>query len=104
MEYFAIRADVDELMDLVTKYYQRLYAMGLTQKIQRSHYMYFGQNGKTSRIQSAGDEGERHDVSVNDYNSLIRHVITLVTANRRSFKARAVNTDYQSQVQSVLLY
>jgi hypothetical protein len=101
-QYFAIRADVDELMSRVESYYQRLYDLGQTQKIQKSHYYHYGQGGRTAALSRSGVDGERTDIAVNDFNSLNRHVVTLVTANRRSYKTRATNTDYKSQVQTIL--
>ena len=101
-EYFAIAASLEDLNERVENYYQVLYDMGHTDKIQKSHYYYYGKGNTSSHIRRTGSQNQLSEVMINDYRSLCQHVVTLVTANRPSFDVKATNTDYASIAQCVL--
>jgi hypothetical protein len=101
-EYFAIDCQVPDLLDRVDKYYEGLWELGWTQKLQLSHFYYYGKGDKSAFIRNAGAQKQTKELMVNDYGSLVEHVLTLVTAERPSFDVRTTNSDYKSMAQAVL--
>jgi hypothetical protein len=101
-KYFAIEARLDDLNEKVEEFYQQLWDMGVTSRVQKSFYTYFGRNGASTGLQKAGSQGQLNNIMINDYRGLCQHVTTLVTANRPSFDVRATNTDYKSVAQCKL--
>jgi hypothetical protein len=101
-DYFAVDCKVPDLLDRVDKYYEGLWELGWTQKLQVSHYYYYGKGDKSSFIKAAGHQGQAKELMINDYGSLIEHVLTLVTSERPSFDVRTTNSDYTSMAQAVL--
>jgi hypothetical protein len=72
-------------------------------KIQRSWMSYYGiyyENGHA--ISYGGETGELVNLAVNHYRNIAEHILTMVTATRPSFQARAINTDAKSQIQTEL--
>ncbi len=101
-EYFAIEASVRDLNQKIEDFYQQIWDMQHTQKIQKSHYVYYGRDGASTGLQKAGSQAQLHDIMINDYRGLCQHTTTLITANRPSFDVRATNTDYKSVAQCKL--
>jgi hypothetical protein len=101
-EYFAISADVADLMNKVDTYFLHLREMGYTPMIQKSHYFYYGKSTRSSFLHSAGSQKQNLDICINDYRSIVTHVATLVTANRPAFDVKATNTDFKSETQAIL--
>lgn len=101
-EYFAINCDLHDLMNKVTMYYDGLFDIGHTEKIQKSYHYYYGQNSRSSFLHKDGKQKQLHSIVVNDFRSIVQHVVTLVTANRPSFDVRTTNSDYTSVTQAVL--
>lgn len=101
-EYFAIGADIRDLNQKVEDYYNTLWDLGHTQKMQRAHFYYYGKGGQASFLQAAGSQGQLTDIMVNDFRSISQHTVSLVTANRASFDVVSTNTDYKSIAQAVL--
>jgi len=84
-EYFAIGADIRDLNQKVEYYYNTLWDLGHTQKMQRAHFYYYGKGGQASFLQAAGSQGQLTDIMINDFRSISQHTVSLVTANRASF-------------------
>ncbi len=101
-QYFAINCDIGDLNKKIEDYFKTLYELGHTRKIQASYHYYYGQGNRASFLHTSGSQGQNTDAVVNDMGSLVRHIVTLVTANRPSFDCRATNTDYDSQAQTIL--
>ena len=53
-------------------------------------------------IHFSGEQGELVNISVNHYRNIAKHILNMITANRPSFQARAVNMDYKSLAQTKL--
>lgn len=101
-DYFAVECKVPDLLEKVEDYYQGLWELGWTQKLQLSHYYYYGKGDKSAFLRAAGAQGQAKELMVNDYGSLVEHVLTLVTSERPSFDVRCTNSDYKSIAQGVL--
>lgn len=108
--YFAARPANEaaaELLDRARSFYITLEANAYLIKIQRMwsayHGIYtsnYGFNHHT--IQQVGEQGELTFVPVNHFRNLAQHMKVLITADRPSLQARAINTDYKSLSQSLL--
>jgi hypothetical protein len=98
-KYFAIDADVQELRARIETYYQTLEDIGQAEKIRMSSYYYF--NKGEFYIDRVGEKGSLSRISINDFRSLIKNLVTLVTAEKTAYKCRATNTDYTSLSQTI---
>jgi hypothetical protein len=73
--------------------------------IRRSWYSYHGKYYEIDHsISFGGESGELVNLPVNHYRNIAQHMLTMTTATRPSFQPRAINTDYQSQVQTTLAH
>lgn len=69
-------------------------------KVKKSWDYYHGIYYKEDHgISYGGESGELVNIAVNHYHNIAKHILTMVTANRPAFQARAVNTDHKSQIQ-----
>jgi len=73
----------------------------------RNWLFYHGQynaniTGEGHRITFMGEEGELVGLAVNHFRNIGQHMLNMITANRPSMEARAVNTDYKSLAQTYL--
>lgn len=59
-------------------------------------------NGTGHQVNFGGEQGEFTNLYVNHFRNIARHIITMITANRPVMDARAINTDYKSQAQTIL--
>lgn len=96
-----------ELLDRARSFYVTLEANAYLIKIQRMwsayHGIYtsnYGFNHHT--IQFVGEQGELAFIPVNHFRNLAQHILVLVTADRPTLQARAINTDYKSLSQTFL--
>lgn len=93
-----------ELVKRTDSYYKYIYANGILQRWRKAYLQYYGTNNdkKSSRVKSAGSEGELSVLSSNEYRNLIQHLLVLTCQQRPDMQCRAANTDYDSQVQCLL--
>jgi hypothetical protein len=95
-----------QLYAKVTDYYEKLERTGKLELYSKIHRYYFAlnQNGRHEavRIQRAGEQGEMSMLKANHYRNLLTHLHVLVTQQRPAFDCRAINTDYKSQIQTIL--
>jgi hypothetical protein len=101
-QYFAIDLKLQDLNQKIDEYYEQLWELGWTKQIQKSYFTFYGKAGQSASVSASGSQGQLKDIMVNDYRSIVQHVVTLVTANRPSFDVRCTNTDYKSVVQAKL--
>ncbi len=115
-QYWASIEDPKELLDhldhKIRNYYDDLRAVGLINIWERSYRAYYGgrvgsytDNSplfESSRINPGGKQGEKSRLKANHYRNLIRHLHQLVTQQKPNVQARASNTDYKSQSQTIL--
>lgn len=114
-QYWATIEDHKQLLDhLDTKirnYYDDLRATGLINVWERSYRAYYGGrvssgiNGalfESSQLRQGGKQGQKTRLKANHYRNLIRHLHQLVTQQKPAAQARASNSDYKSQSQTIL--
>lgn len=105
-KYFAAdSADllVTHLQKRSTMWFQSLTTSMYLDKLKRSWAAYHGIYYEDSHAVSFGGEsGELVNIAVNHYRNIAQNMLTMVTATRPSFQARAVNTDLKSQIQTNL--
>lgn len=105
-QYFA----ADEAPELVAymqkragEWFQTLTASKHLDKIKRSWQSYHGVYYEDSHaISFSGEQGELVNLPVNHYRNIAQNILTMVTATRPAFQARAINTDLKSQIQTNL--
>lgn len=66
------------------------------------HGVYHSDQSAGHQIVFSGEQGELVKLPVNHFRNLADHIINMVTANRPSFQARAINTDHKSLIQTKL--
>lgn len=66
------------------------------------HGAYFDDASGGHTITFGGEQGELVNLPVNHFRNIAQHILVMVTANRPSFQARSINTDYKSLVQTNL--
>jgi len=75
-------------------------------KIRDMYRFYYGHfNGDASdshEITFTGEQGELVKVPVNHFRNLARHMYNMITSNRPTMEARAINSDYKSLSQTYL--
>ncbi len=59
-------------------------------------------SGDSHQIGFTGEQGELAQLSVNHFRNIAQHMLVMITANRPTMEARAVNTDYKSLAQTYL--
>jgi hypothetical protein len=57
-------------------------------------------SGDSHRVSFMGEEGELVGLPVNHFRNIAQHMLNMITANRPTMEARAVNTDYKSLSQT----
>ena len=59
-------------------------------------------SGDSHRIAFSGEQGELTQLPVNHYRNIAEHIINMITSNRPTMEARAINSDYKSLSQTYL--
>lgn len=108
-EYFAnLSGDelAGELNRRVSNYYDQIETNGRIRLWRKSYRAYYSLNEwhhhEAAEIERGGRQGELSMLKANHYRNLLTHLLVLVTQQRPSFECRSVNTDYKSQVQTIL--
>jgi hypothetical protein len=87
-------------------FYNSTMANSYLEKIRKNVMFYQGEFGEgmygSHSVGSAGEQGELTTLPVNHYRNIAQHMLVMITANRPSMEARAINTDYKSLAQTVL--
>lgn len=94
------------LHERVCSFYEEIQRNGrleLWRKVHRYYYALdsFGMH-EASGVQKGGEANELSLLKANHFRNLLQHLHVLVTQQRPSFECRAINTDYKSQVQTIL--
>ena len=108
-EYFAT-LDGDKTAGLLLKkafkWFNNLDSNGYMDKIREMwaayHGAYYSDIDDGHRISFGGEQGELANLPVNHLRNISQHIIVMLTADRPAMQARAINTDYKSQVQTIL--
>ncbi len=96
----------EQINEKVRLFYDEIDRNGRLGLWRKAHRQYFSLDPQgiheASEITRGGEQGELSLIKANHYRNLLQHLHVLVTQNRPAFECRAVNTDYESQVQTML--
>ena len=90
------------LQHKISQYYQYLLTNEYMELWNKSFKYYFGGKIRGGRINRGGDEGEFSIVNVNQYGSIMQHLLNLTVSQRPAWEPRAINSDVKSQKQTIL--
>jgi hypothetical protein len=94
------------LYSKVEHYYDEIDRNGRLGLWKRAHRRYFAldKEGRheASDVVRSGEQGELSFLKANHYRNLLQHLLVLTTQQRPAFECQAINTDYQSMVQTIL--
>lgn len=94
------------VLQRAAQYYNFHSTNGWLQKIISSYKAYYGsyyENIQYSHsLTFGGEQGEYVQTPVNHYRNIGQHMLVMTTSSRPAMEARSVNTDYKSQVQTIL--
>ena len=106
-EYFAAKKAEDAASVLMQKsrsFFNILESNSFLEKLRKMWRAYYGayQNdvGYGHQIDFTGEQGEFVSMPVNHFRNLAQHIYVMVTQNRPTMDARAINTDYKSLAQT----
>lgn len=107
--YFAARDSEQTAAAALEKaktWYSQIKSNNYITKMANMYRFYYGNFNKGMQedhvISFTGEEGELVSVPVNMFRNLARHVVNIITANRPTLEAKAINTDYKSLSQTYL--
>lgn len=105
--YFAAKSAENVASNLLEKsasFFNLLRANAYLEKLQRMwrayHGAYDNDLGFGHRINFTGEQGEFTQLSVNHFRNIAQHIYVMITSNRPTMEARAINTDYKSLAQT----
>ena len=115
-QYWAGLQDHKELLtqldDRIRSYYEDIRSTGLFYVWERSFRSYYGSRVsntsyssplfESSRLTPGGKQGQKTRLKANHFRNLIRHLHQLTTQQKPNVQARASNSDYRSQSQTIL--
>jgi len=94
------------LQERIDDYYDEIDSNGRLALWRRVHRYYYGldESGihEASRLKKGGEQGELTLLKANHFRNLLQHLLVLITQQKPAYDCRAVNTDYKSQVQTIL--
>jgi len=84
-------------------WYDNLLRNSYLEKLKRSWNSYFGVYYEDNHaISFGGETSELANIAVNHYRNIAQHILTMTTASRPAFKAKAINSDSVSRIQTTL--
>jgi len=110
-QYFAAKEPkelasyLDGMLDGYVSYYQ---STGVSDKVRQSYDTYYGSHfrwaAKTSgsSIGSGGRQGEFKLIGPNQYRNFLKHLLNMITSQKPTFDAKAINSDPESLLQAKL--
>jgi hypothetical protein len=108
-KYFAAKEAKETagvLLKKVDSWSTSLIGNGYLAKAKKSWAAYYGifysDFSDSHQVSFGGEQGELSLLPVNQYRNIATHLINMITANRPSMEAMAINTDYKSLSQAVL--
>ncbi len=66
------------------------------------HGAYYTDAGNGHQITFSGEQGELVNLPVNHFRNIAQHILNMTCSNRPVMECRSTNTDYKSQIQTVL--
>lgn len=109
-QYFAAREAKDTANILLGKsvsFFNVLKSNNYLDKLQNMYKAYYGAYssddvGSGHRVGFTGEQGELVQIPINHFRNIASHIFTMITSSRPTIDARAINTDYKSQAQTIL--
>lgn len=108
-QYFAAKESKEAANILLAKsksFYNVLEANFYLEKLARMWRVYHGcfevSVGGGHQISFTGEQEELVSLHVNHFRNLAQHIFVMITANRPTMEARAINSDYKSIAQTLL--
>lgn len=94
------------LLEKAKSFYSSLEQNDYLEKLNKMYRYYHGMMNEVGssghQINFTGEQGELVSLPVNHFRNIGQHVYNMITANRPSMDARAVNTDYKSLAQTTV--
>lgn len=103
-EYFALkkRSEIGPaLMQKVDDYYDFLATNGWLTLWKRCYEYYYKGRNRGARLRKAGKQNEYTLMNANHYRNILLHLLNSITSQRPEPEPRAVNTDWDSQAQTI---
>jgi hypothetical protein len=108
--YFGNKPSVEcatDLLDKAKTFYTGVDTNNFLLLWKRMWLAYYGMNGNVNSVDThsvsfTGEQGELTNVNVNHFRNLASHIYVMITANRPTMEAMAVNTDYKSLAQTTI--
>ncbi len=106
IKYFAAKEAKDTaeiLLKRANSWYSKLHSNNYFTTIQRSWMAYYGMfYDEAHKVTFGGEQGELSQMSVNHYQNIANHMLTMITSTKPTFMAKSANTDNKSTIQSKL--
>ena len=102
---------VGELVTRIDNFYTDIETSGYFSILRKTYRAYYGSSTDNydtgtmfdgTEVRRTGEQDELHRIKVNEFRNLIQHVLVLATNPRPAMQARATNSDYRSQAQTIL--
>jgi hypothetical protein len=95
--------DIAELiLNKVKDYRETIRNNGMIALWQDVYKEYYDGINTKGEITQTGAAGNRFRININHFRSIIDNIVSLTTSNRPAFKPKAINTDYDSEAQTIL--
>jgi hypothetical protein len=95
-----------ELYTRVENYYDDIDKMGRMALWSRCYQAYYSLDARGQHegagIRRGGEQNALHLLKANHFRNLLQHLYVLVTQQKPAFECRAINSDYKSQIQTIL--
>lgn len=104
-KYFAKlpKSDIGpELFRKIDDYYEYLRTSGRESLLKLSWETYYKPGLEGGKMYHTGEQSEYTRTHVNHFRNIVQHMLSLTVSQRPAFEPRASNTDYKSQVQTIL--
>lgn len=104
-KYFATKPSNEigqELESRIEKYVSTLEKYGHAKLWRKCYRAYHNSIRTGGQLNRTGEQNEYTSINVNHFRNLLQHLIVMTTSQRPSFEARASNSDYKSQAQTIL--
>lgn len=90
------------LMSRVEDYFSSLYGGSKYEFWKKAYLAYYGGCPVSPGVQRVGERGEVSKLRVNVFRNIVQNLLVMVTSEKPAFEARAINTDYKSDAQTIL--
>ena len=108
--YFAAHEDPKKTASVALQkgqtFFNYLQRNNYLDKLRKMYHFYYGNFNKDysggHEITFTGEQGELVNLPINHFRNIAQHIYNMITANRPIMEARAANTDYKSQAQTIL--